>query len=67
MTRHLTNVYVRLSASVRRYLDGETGASMVEYALLVSLIALAAFAAVTIFGSALSDKFGDIGTSVTNT
>lgn len=37
---------------------------MVEYALLIALIALVAIAGVVFFGSSLSDSFDDIGTSV---
>lgn len=36
---------------------GEAGAGLVEYVLLVSLIALVAFAAVTYFGDETCEKF----------
>jgi Flp pilus assembly pilin Flp len=42
----------------------ERGASMVEYALLVTLIALIAVSAVTLFGDSLSSEFGSIAASV---
>jgi len=35
----------------------ERGASMVEYALLIALIAITALVAVAFFGSRLSDSF----------
>ena len=38
--------------------DGERGASLVEYALLLALIAIVAFSAVTYFGSSNSGGFG---------
>lgn len=39
---------------------GERGASMVEYALLVLLIAIVAFATVQVFGENLSTTYSDI-------
>ena len=43
---------------------GEAGASMVEYALLVALIAIVALAAVRIFGTSVSGKFSYITSSM---
>ena len=42
----------------------ERGASMVEYALLIALIALVAVSAVTLFGESLSGEFNSIADSV---
>jgi Flp pilus assembly pilin Flp len=42
----------------------ESGASMVEYALLIVLIAIIAFVAVTLAGEELSAAFSDIASSV---
>lgn len=42
----------------RRRRDRERGASLVEYALLLALIAIVAFSAVTYFGSSNSGGFG---------
>ena len=44
--------------------SAERGASMVEYALLIVLIALIAFAAVAFAGDELSDTYHDIAGSV---
>ena len=44
--------------------DREDGASMVEYALLVVLIALLALVAVTLAGEELSTTFSDIASGV---
>ncbi len=44
--------------------DDERGASMVEYALLLALIAMAAITAVSAFGGGLGGEFSDIGSSV---
>lgn len=44
----------------------ERGASMVEYALLVVLIALAAFLAVRFAGNSLSSTYSNISVEVSN-
>jgi pilus assembly protein Flp/PilA len=41
--------------------DGDRGATVVEYALLVALIALVVIGAITLFGEALSDFFTGLG------
>lgn len=45
-------------------LTDERGASMVEYALLVVLIAIIAFVAIALAGEELSSTFSDIASSV---
>ena len=47
-----------------RFADDERGASLVEYALLVALIAVVCIAAVTILGDNASDKFSSVGSSI---
>ncbi|MFM7068958.1 MAG: Flp family type IVb pilin [Actinomycetes bacterium] len=42
----------------------ERGASLVEYALLVALIAVVCIGAVTFLGSSASTKFSGVGTSL---
>ncbi len=42
----------------------DRGASLVEYALLVALIAVVCIVAITFLGSAASDKFSDVGASL---
>lgn len=42
----------------------ERGASLVEYSLLIALIALAAFVAVAFFGSELSTEYSDISNTI---
>jgi len=44
--------------------SAENGASMVEYALLVVLIALLALVAVTLAGEELSSSYSDIASSL---
>ena len=41
--------------------DSDRGATVVEYALLVALIALVVIGAITLFGTQLSDFFGGLG------
>lgn len=47
-------------------LDSEAGASLVEYALLVALIALVAIAALQTVGGNVSDEFDNIATCIDN-
>ncbi|HEY6635382.1 MAG TPA: Flp family type IVb pilin [Acidimicrobiia bacterium] len=46
------------------WLKEEKGASMVEYALLVVLIAIVALVAVSLAGDAVSETFSEIGSSL---
>ena len=45
------------------HLRSDRGASLVEYALLVALIALACFAAVEGLGGDVGDKYSEMGDS----
>ncbi|MBL8775457.1 MAG: Flp family type IVb pilin [Acidimicrobiales bacterium] len=47
-----------------RFANSERGASLVEYALLVALIAVVCIAAVTVLGNNASKKFDSVGTSI---
>ena len=47
-------------------MTGDAGASLVEYALLVSLIALVCFSALMYFQKATSDKLSMAATSIAN-
>jgi pilus assembly protein Flp/PilA len=44
----------------------ERGATAVEYALMVALIAVVIIAAVTFIGTSASDKFDEVGEAVNN-
>jgi Flp pilus assembly pilin Flp len=44
--------------------DNETGASLVEYVLLVALIAVICLAAIALLGQRASTKFSQVGNSV---
>jgi pilus assembly protein Flp/PilA len=54
----VTNLFNRLRRD-------ETGASLVEYGLLVGLIAVAAIAAITTLGGTISSYFENINTELT--
>ena len=47
-----------------RFADSERGASLVEYALLVALIAVVCIVAVTLLGKNASSKFSSVGSAV---
>ena len=47
-----------------QYLNSDKGASMVEYSLLVVLIAIVAWVAVDLAGSALSETYSEIGSDL---
>ena len=54
----------KLTEMIARFQDEETGASMVEYALLVVLIAIIAIVAITLAGEEISSTFSDIASSL---
>lgn len=47
-----------------RFADSERGASLVEYALLVALIAVIAIVAIRFLGESASETFDDVGSSI---
>lgn len=47
-----------------RFADSERGASLVEYALLVALIAVVCIVAVTILGQEASTSFSETGSAI---
>ena len=49
---------------IRNFFKDESGASAVEYGLLVALIAVAIIGSVTLLGQSLSDKFAAVSTAV---
>jgi pilus assembly protein Flp/PilA len=49
---------------IKKFFADETGASAVEYGLLVALIAVVITAAVTTLGTNLSTKFSDVAGTV---
>ena len=55
-----------LWTKVTTWMKEEKGASMVEYALLVVLIAIIALVAVRLAGTEVSNTFNDIGSNLQN-
>ncbi len=47
-----------------RFMKDEEGASMVEYALLVALIAVVVIAAALFLGNEISEKFSEVGATL---
>ena len=61
----LSNQWDFITAYVRaRFGDTEKGASLVEYALLVALIAVVCIVAVTFLGTSAESKFSTVGNSI---
>jgi pilus assembly protein Flp/PilA len=61
----MLTTFTTLSTYLRaRFGDDERGASLVEYALLVALIAVVCIVAVTFLGTSASDKFSKVGSSI---
>ena len=49
-----------------RFSESERGASLVEYALLVALIAVVCIIAIQVLGKAASTSFSDTGSAISN-
>ncbi|HUW01350.1 MAG TPA: hypothetical protein VMW08_03245 [Acidimicrobiales bacterium] len=62
MRTPLARFHIAFRAALQRH--REDGASLVEYALLISLIALACFAAVTALGGDTGDSLSTSGNSI---
>jgi Flp pilus assembly pilin Flp len=63
MTLTFTSVALRLQQLVRRA-SAEDGQAMVEYALLLSLIAIVAFGTINAFGHGVSGLYSQIESGV---
>ncbi len=60
----MTTAFQFLSAWITSHIDDERGASLVEYALLVALIAVVTIAAVTALGQTASSKFSEVNSAI---
>ena len=49
---------------IRRTIKDERGASLVEYALLLALIAVVCIGAITLIGTGAKDKLSSVGGSI---
>ena len=58
------SMFIRVKNLLSRIAADDTGASLVEYALLIALIAVVALVAITSFGGALSSSYSDIAASI---
>ena len=56
--------FQKIIARFQTMTAGETGASLVEYSLLIALIAMVALVAMRFFGGELSTAYSDIAQSV---
>ena len=56
--------YQFISTWLQSKVSDERGASLVEYALLVALIAVVCIIAITFLGTSASEKFQDVGDSI---
>ena len=57
---------MRFINCVRSFVNDESGQDLLEYALLVALIALVAFGAVKLAGNAVNTIFSNIATQLTS-
>jgi len=53
-----------MSKFVSRFVKNESGATAIEYGLIVALIAVVIIGAVTAVGTSLSTKFNTVATSI---
>ncbi len=60
----MTTAFQFLSTWITSHIDNERGASLVEYALLVALIAVVTIAAVTALGQSASSKFSEVNSAI---
>jgi len=60
------NLYVLKTWLTAKFTKDEQGANLVEYILLVALIALAVIAAVTFLSGEIGNKFSDTGSKLSN-
>ena len=64
MLQLLVTLQTLPSLIARRIREDDKGATMVEYALMVALIAVACILAVTFLGGSISNKFGQVGNNI---
>ncbi len=60
----MTTAYHFLSAWITSRIDNDRGANLIEYALLVALIAMVCIAAVTALGSTTSQKYSEVDSAI---
>lgn len=60
----MTTAFQFLSAWITARIDDERGATLVEYALLVALIAVVCIAALSALGDSASTKFSQVNSAI---
>ena len=55
-----------MKSLMKKFLNDESGATMVEYAVLVALISIAAIATIILVGQRVDDAFDRVQTELTN-
>jgi pilus assembly protein Flp/PilA len=63
---HMLTTYEFVAAWLRSKTDSERGASLVEYALLLALIAIVCIIALQFLGEQASERFNSVGDSLDN-
>ena len=64
--RHVDAMFVRAWNAWLAVRDGESGATMVEYGLMVSLIAVACMTALGVLSGHIQTLFSDVGIGMEN-
>jgi len=64
MTAEIQSISQRLAARTSDFARNEEGATMVEYGLMVALIAIVCITAITTIGTNLNSVFTDIGNAL---
>ena len=62
----MKNLLLKIQSHIPSFLKNEEGATMVEYALMVALIAVVSIVVITGLGTAVSSTFGIVSNSMTN-
>lgn len=62
----MNTLFLKIYIKIQDLLSQEEGQDLVEYALIVALIALAATAGMKTLASALNSGFSTLGTTLTN-
>lgn len=60
----LIAMYIALQSRMQSTMNDEKGATMVEYALMVALIAVVALGAVTLVGGNVTARFNEIAAAL---
>ncbi len=64
MTTQLIRLWATMQTRIVLRTNDERGASLVEYALLVALIAVVCVGAVTMLGGAVQEPYSELGSSL---